>query len=340
MKKITLITLLVVACVAAFGQDGIRFESLTFKEALAKAKCEKKLVFLDCYTSWCGPCKAMADEIFPLKKAGDYFNPRFVSIKLDMEKGEGIELDKKLEIAGYPTFFIFTPNGHMQHKIMGGSPNIEVFINRIEKGMKKETSYGYLRDLYEAGKINKKQLINYKLALMDAFETRRLGEVDYLIDSLLTAEDKLGKEYWPIMKGYGSDDFKFVVNNLSKFRKRIGKQDVNRYLFNNFHAAIFKALDYDSKANRKKLEQIHEELQVLDLPHKEVLITEIEIAEVMRNENVPALVQALKKYSEYDNIDFELIFSMIRSIPLEEGRELIALYEPLLKMSGRATWLP
>ena len=103
MKKITLITLLVVACVAAFGQDGIRFESLTFKEALAKAKCEKKLVFLDCYTSWCGPCKAMADEIFPLKKAGDYFNPRFVSIKL-----EESSWTKNLKLPGI-RHFLFLP---------------------------------------------------------------------------------------------------------------------------------------------------------------------------------------------------------------------------------------
>ena len=37
------------------AQDGVKFEDLTFEQALAKAKVENKLVFMDCYTSWCGP---------------------------------------------------------------------------------------------------------------------------------------------------------------------------------------------------------------------------------------------------------------------------------------------
>ena len=61
-------------------------------EALAKAKAENKLVFMDCYTSWCGPCKYMTETIFPQEKAGEFFNPKFVCVKFDMEKGEGKEL--------------------------------------------------------------------------------------------------------------------------------------------------------------------------------------------------------------------------------------------------------
>ena len=70
-------------------QPGIYWEKGTLMQALEKAKKEgDKMVFLDCYASWCGPCKYMAGTVFTTKEAGDYFNKKFVNIKIDMEKGE------------------------------------------------------------------------------------------------------------------------------------------------------------------------------------------------------------------------------------------------------------
>ena len=75
---------------SAQGNEGVVFlEGKTFAEAVDLARESGKKVFLDCYTSWCGPCKMMTREIFPQKAAGDYFNREYVNIKIDMEKGEG-----------------------------------------------------------------------------------------------------------------------------------------------------------------------------------------------------------------------------------------------------------
>jgi len=52
-----------------FAQDGIRFEQGDWATILAKAKSAQKPIFIDVYTSWCGPCKKMAKDIFPLKRS-------------------------------------------------------------------------------------------------------------------------------------------------------------------------------------------------------------------------------------------------------------------------------
>ena len=83
MKNILLIIAAILISSSAFAQ-GIEFEKGTFAEALAKAKAESKMVFMDCYTVWCGPCKKLSSDIFPQKVVGDYFNNNFVSIKLQM----------------------------------------------------------------------------------------------------------------------------------------------------------------------------------------------------------------------------------------------------------------
>ena len=81
MKHIYTLLLGLLAWSASMAQEGVNFRDITFEEALKQAKSENKLVFMDCYTSWCGPCKNMADKVFPQKAAGDYFNPRFVCVK-------------------------------------------------------------------------------------------------------------------------------------------------------------------------------------------------------------------------------------------------------------------
>lgn len=66
--------------------EGIKFEDITFNEALKKAKEQGKLIFMDCYTTWCGPCKMMSNQVFKQKQVGDFFNQNFVNLKVDMKR--------------------------------------------------------------------------------------------------------------------------------------------------------------------------------------------------------------------------------------------------------------
>ena len=158
MKKIYLFIAILFVQITVFAQEGVNFRDLTFTEALEAAKKENKLVFMDCYTEWCGPCKNMANNVFPRKEAGDYFNPRFVCVKYDMEKGEGVELAKKFDVHAYPTFVIIRPDGTIQHKLVGGD-KLETFIESVEKGLNEKTSLLYMHQEYEKGKMSNAELV-------------------------------------------------------------------------------------------------------------------------------------------------------------------------------------
>ena len=72
----------------ARAQDGIQFESGTWSQVKEKAQREKKVIFVDVYTSWCIPCKKMVKEVFVLPEVGQRFNKDFINYKIDAEKGE------------------------------------------------------------------------------------------------------------------------------------------------------------------------------------------------------------------------------------------------------------
>lgn len=120
MKRLTSTLLTLAIAITAMAQ-GVVFEpeGTTLEQASAKAKAENKLIFLDCYTQWCGPCKKMTKEVFPQEKVGAYMNPKFVSIKIDMEGTYGAPLAKKLQIQAYPTFVIFNADAQEISRFLG-----------------------------------------------------------------------------------------------------------------------------------------------------------------------------------------------------------------------------
>lgn len=98
---------------AVVTEPGIQFLEENWAKALAEAKKQNKLIFLDAYTSWCGPCKMLKRNTFPDKAVGDFFNKNFVNIALDMEKGDGVAIAAKFGIDAYPTLLFADADGNM-----------------------------------------------------------------------------------------------------------------------------------------------------------------------------------------------------------------------------------
>ena len=157
MKKLLSLSLLL-SSLFYFSQ-GIVFENSDFKTIVAKAKKENKIIFLDSYTSWCGPCKLMAKNIFTQKSVGDYYNSHFLNAKIDMEKGEGIELAKKFKVNVYPTYLFIDGNGEVVHRTIGYVEEKD-FIQFAKDAEDPKRRIGALKKQFEEGEKNPEFLKN------------------------------------------------------------------------------------------------------------------------------------------------------------------------------------
>ncbi len=104
------------------GERGITFIEQDWNSALKQAKVEKKLIFLDIYASWCGPCKMLKANTFSDGKVGEFFNKTFVNVSVDGEKGVGPQLAQKYRIQAYPSLIVTDGDGNPVLYTMGYIP--------------------------------------------------------------------------------------------------------------------------------------------------------------------------------------------------------------------------
>ncbi len=156
MNTKTLLTSLLLSLMLATvssAQDGIRFFTGTFDEALAKAKAEDKALFVDFFATWCGPCKRIAREVFPQKEVGDYFNTHFISIQLDAEAPQNVEIAKKYAVQAYPTL-IFMSNEGKAISVTTGGVDVASLLDAAKTATGEMIGFAKLYEMYQHDKDN------------------------------------------------------------------------------------------------------------------------------------------------------------------------------------------
>ncbi|MFT7344930.1 MAG: thioredoxin 1 [Lentimonas sp.] len=102
------------------SEEGISFNSMTLEEAKSLSAKTGKLIFIDVYTSWCGPCKLMTRNTFTDKAVGSFFNENFINLKLDAEKDEdGIKAARMYKVQAYPTLLFIDGDGKLVRNYIG-----------------------------------------------------------------------------------------------------------------------------------------------------------------------------------------------------------------------------
>lgn len=183
MKKVLFILFLCPFLSIAQEKAGVHFEDgLDWPAVFAKAKTENKYIFVDCYTSWCGPCKLMKNQVFPQAECGDYFNDKYVSFSIQLDStandndtvkslyAVAHDLIGKYHVNAYPTFLIFSPEGKPVTRVVGGNLKAADFIGRVKTAMLPANQYYTLLEQYQQGRKDTAFLRQMTMAAVDAFD--------------------------------------------------------------------------------------------------------------------------------------------------------------------------
>lgn len=253
MKK--LILMFVAAMTATMMTAQTNFRHISFEEAKAAAKAEKKMVFVDFYTSWCGPCKMMARDVFPQKELGDYMNKTFVCVKYDAEKEEK-ELVGRSNITAYPTFVIFDADGKEITRLVGGN-SAEGFKSDIEMKINPDKSPEKIKARYDGGERTAALISTYAAQLVSKLRESRRGnkEVQEQLDKIikeyysgLDDKQKLKSENFFLYKDYvdntADEKMQFLFANRDKVAKA-DRADVDSILAKTYKHQVYKCLYFD-----------------------------------------------------------------------------------------------
>lgn len=226
IMKNWIIVLLSIISFSTVKADGIEFFHGTFEEAKAAARNSGKIIFIDCYTTWCGPCKMLQNSTFPDAKLGEFFNSRIISFKVDCEKDAGIDLCRSYSVTAYPTLLFVDSEGRIIRKALG---------YRTPDGLMEEAKQALgnndrvlddLRKKFNSGDRTPGLLYDYAINLQKAGKNAD-SVFNMYIQSVPAAEytnEKNAKIIFDLSNSVQSPSTEILTQNADFFKGKFGKE--------------------------------------------------------------------------------------------------------------------
>ena len=313
MKKIILFLSVSLFALSLVAQTN--FRDITYKEALAAAKAEKKLVFIDFYTSWCGPCKMMMKNIFPLKEVGNYLNSKFVCIKIDAEKGEGPELAKRYQVKAYPTFVAINPAEEILMTKVGGSGSGSGFIGSIDRLIDPDKTPERMKQRYESGERTADLISAYAGLKMEEVYKNRQPDMTKKDEAFKMVQDyfdglkdkeRLAEENVFIYTTYTESPadaiVRYMIANRDKFAPAI-KNDISDRIKELYKIDVLNYLTARIPFNQQQYDIVKKGVMDLGLNRDDYYTTAFRFIESYSKGDMDAFMTLCEK--EYDQLNDE-----------------------------------
>ena len=208
------------------AQKGIQFADASWNKLLQQAEKEDKLIFLDAYTTWCGPCKMMVRDVFPDKALGKYYNEHFINVQLDMESEEGRPVAARYAVRAFPSLLFISGKGEVVHQVIGYH-DADQLLEVGEMALDPLGSLAGLMKRYRAGERDSDFLLKLAMAHSNAMDGKH-GEI---LEAYFETQDD-----WATPENMGlifslTDDidsplFEYIANNRDDFELMFGKSEV------------------------------------------------------------------------------------------------------------------
>lgn len=299
MKNL-LVFLLSTAFLASAQNRQINFETGNLASVFEKAKKENKLIFVDAFTVWCGPCKQMAKHIFTNDTIADYFNANFITLKLDMEKGEGIAFGEKHNVNCYPNLFFLDADGNEVHR-QAGSMSAPEFLSFAQTTKTPEKTFGTLKAKYESADLNESNVVSYINLLMGCCLDPSSKVLKYI--STVKEEDLIKRNNWIVMRDFVYDhesrEIKYFLKNQSLFEARYGKDTIEQklqQLGKSYFSKYTRAKEFDEAG----YEKAKKEFAIMKWPSTETILFESDMEAYARFNKVKYYELAASDFRKYN----------------------------------------
>jgi len=243
MKSLMTLVLFLTISAASYAQ-GIEFVHVKWQEAMEMAKEENKLMFVDSYAEWCGPCKRMAKNEFVKADVGEIYNDNFVNLKLDMESKNGRTFDSKYPVSAYPTMFFLDGEGNVVKKVRGGQKG-EQLIAMAKAAIKSYDSSGKFAEKYDEGDRSYETVYQYVEALNKSQKPSLKISNDYLKSNPEISEEQKLKFYHIATVDADSKIFEKMVANKSALIAVIGEEAFDKKVKTACTNTVEKAVEYE-----------------------------------------------------------------------------------------------
>ena len=232
---------------------GIQFNHDSWADIVKKAKAENKLIFVDFYTQWCGPCYNMAKSVFTQPNVGAFYNKNFVCAKIDTENGEGVELAKKYRVRSFPTYVFIDPTTEEAVHRSQSRQTDQQFIYTGQSAINPTKRSVYLDENYQKGNREAQFLIDYITYYSSIFASKN---VNTAFEELMKGGAKLtDKKVWDVfdLAVQGVTPYlKEVSDNYDQYCKLYGKEVVDAKLSKETQYGDLEAIEnlceYEDKA--------------------------------------------------------------------------------------------
>ena len=345
MKKILLLCLVVAMVLNVQAQNRrINFEQTKeWKKVLRKAKKAKKLIFVDCYTSWCGPCKTLDKKVFTQDTVADYFNETFINVKYDMEKdADGVILKSQFEIKAFPTLVFVDPETQqVVHRMVGaGSP--DWLIAGAKKANDPQSSLVGMMKRYENGEKGSAFLADYLSVLGAAYMQKEREEVAMEYLNALPSDQLATKENWALIRDNISDPLstplKYVMNNPNKFYVLASEKLVNQKTESSIKMAtrelsMWRPHAKSSFDEQRNLDMI-QYLLSLDSDLAPIALANLYTAAYIRSGDFAGLLHKMKEVLSYNLFRKELEYNYF-----EENIEALSLCDDKVLVEQGIEWI-
>lgn len=248
MKKILILSFVLLLSLYSFSQSTIQFEKSGYDQFMQKAKDENKLTMIYFTGTGCSLCKKMERNVFVVPEVYNLYNRDFVNVESydDWDKPDASTkaLRKKYNVISNPTFLFLDRDGNVVHR--AGYAEKDFFVT-IAKQASGNDNYRNWSAKIAAGDYSPELVAKYLSVELPA---RLYAEKDFDCPAQTVLENYFKtvpeKEYtsavnWNIINRYVANPYSAIFNYLTKhqtlYTEKYGKVAVDKKIFDTYYDA-------------------------------------------------------------------------------------------------------